>query len=302
MPQPWRSSHDSRYSISTARIGQLAARQWGVLSLLQLTDFGYGRMAISRLVTRGYLVRLYPGVYAVGHKPLRIEGRLLAALLHAGEGSALSHTTAAWWWRLIDAVPTIIHISTPHRPTPANDLKIHRPRQIESVRERGLTVTTVHRTLIDVAGMRNEMTLRHALAQADHQKRLDPPSLLDQIRPGIPGGRALRKALDHHLPELATTDSELEVQYLLLVELAGLPLPETNAHVEGLKVDALFRGQRLIVELDGHATHANPPANENDRRRELILRRAGYTVVRYTWEQVTQRPDEVVADLIRLGL
>jgi hypothetical protein len=42
------------------------------------------------------------------------------------------------------------------------------------------------------------------------------------------------------------------------------------------------------------------PANETERRRELTLRAAGYTVVRYTWEQVTQRPNEVVADLVRL--
>jgi hypothetical protein len=116
----------------------------------------------------------------------------------------------------------------------------------------------------------------------------------------MPGGRALRNALGQHLPQLATTDSELEVRFLLLVEKAGLPIPETNPYVEGLKVDAFWRDHKLVVELDGHATHANPPANETDRRRELKLRAAGYTVVRYTWEQVTQRPQEVVADLIRL--
>ena len=79
-----------------------------------------------------------------------------------------------------------------------------------------------------------------------------------------------------------------------------MPIPEANPRVEGLKVDAFWPQHRLVVELDGHETHANPPANENDRRRELILRRAGYTVVRYTWAQVTQRPDEVIADLRRL--
>jgi very-short-patch-repair endonuclease len=55
-----------------------------------------------------------------------------------------------------------------------------------------------------------------------------------------------------------------------------------------------------VVELDGHATHANAPANETDRHRELVLRQAGFHVVRYTWQQITRRPDEVVADLIRL--
>ncbi len=118
------------------------------------------------------------------------------------------------------------------------------------------------------------------------------------IRPGQPGGRALRQALAHHLPQLATTASELEIRFLLLLESAGLPTPQTNAYAAGLKVDALWEDAKLIVELDGHATHANPAANETDRHRELILRRAGYRVVRYTWEQVTRRPKEVIADLV----
>ena len=117
--QPWRSRNDRRYSISTAAIGRLAERQWSVLSLPQLVQLGYNRMAVSRLVARGYLVRLYPGVYAVGHEPLRIEGQLLAALFHAGPGSALSHTTASWWWGITTTAPTTIHIATPNRPSPA---------------------------------------------------------------------------------------------------------------------------------------------------------------------------------------
>ena len=94
-------------------------------------------------------------------------------------------------------------------------------------------------------------------------------------------------------------DVEAREQLVLLVERTGLPMPEVNARVEGLKVDALWPERRLVAELDGHATHANPVANEEDRRRELILRRAGYSVVRYTWQQVARRPHEVVADLRR---
>jgi REase_MTES_1575/Transcriptional regulator, AbiEi antitoxin len=300
MSQVRRSIADSRRSISTPAIGGLAKRQWGVVSWEQLRARGFSHTGVRSLVARGYLVRLHPAVYAVGHEPLRIEGRLLAALFHAGDGAALSHTTAAWWWRLIDAVPTTIHVSTLHRPKAAKGLKIHRPRQIEAVRERGLSVTTVDRTLIDVASMRNPMTLRFALAQADHRKLLDPLSLTAQLRSGQPGGRALRQALATHLPELATTDGELEIRFLLLVERAGLSIPRTNAFVEGLKVDAFWPDHKLVVELDGHATHANPVANETDRRRELILRRAGYRVVRYTWQQVYRQPEEVVADLRRL--
>jgi very-short-patch-repair endonuclease len=74
-------------------------------------------------------------------------------------------------------------------------------------------------------------------------------------------------------------------------------MPEVNAHIHGLMVDALWREAQLIVELDGHAAHATPTRVEEDRRRELLLRSDGYTVLRYTWAQVTQDCDQVVSDL-----
>ncbi len=105
------------------------------------------------------------------------------------------------------------------------------------------------------------------------------------------------------MPELAAAESELERRFLLLVEAAGLPIPEVQVAVEGFRVDALWRRQRLIVELDGHATHANARVNEEDRRRELALRRAGFLVCRYTWQQVTLDGDRVADDLRQeLGL
>jgi very-short-patch-repair endonuclease len=55
--------------------------------------------------------------------------------------------------------------------------------------------------------------------------------------------------------------------------------------------------ERVVVELDGHESHAKPAAVERDRRRDLELRAAGFEVRRYTWQQVTRAPDAVVADL-----
>jgi hypothetical protein len=107
----------------------------------------------------------------------------------------------------------------------------------------------------------------------------------------------LRRALGEHLPELARTLSILEERFFALVHQAGLPLPEVNAFVVGLMVDCLWREARLIVELDGHGTHAHPAAIERDRHREMKLRRAGYRVLRYTWQQVTREGALVVAEL-----
>jgi very-short-patch-repair endonuclease len=76
-------------------------------------------------------------------------------------------------------------------------------------------------------------------------------------------------------------------------------VPEVNATVSGLMVDAIWRSEMVIVELDGHAAHGHPAALERDRRRELSLRGAGYFVLRYTWQQVVEQPEAVAADLRR---
>ncbi len=195
--------------------------------------------------------------------------------------------------------PRVVHVATPHRPVAGQGIRYHRPRTVERVFERRLPITPVARTLLDLAAVVDLRLLRRALAEADHRKLLDPGAVERECGRGRPGSTALRRAVALHLPELARARNDFEREFLLLVEGAGLPIPEVNATVDGLEVDALWRDARLIVELDGHETHANPVANEEDRRRELILRRAGFRVIRYTWHQVTGNPAAVVTDLRR---
>jgi very-short-patch-repair endonuclease len=102
------------------------------------------------------------------------------------------------------------------------------------------------------------------------------------------------------MPELAETLSHLEECFLELCESEGLRLPEVNARVGRMRVDALWRDARLAVELDGSAAHGGWAAINRDRQRELALRAEGFRVVRYTWNQVARTPDDVVTDLKRL--
>jgi very-short-patch-repair endonuclease len=89
----------------------------------------------------------------------------------------------------------------------------------------------------------------------------------------------------------------LEERFLILCESSGMTPSEVNVTLAGLEVDALWRGQRVIVELDGHEAHSYPAAAERDRRRDLMLRGAGYEIRRYTWEQITEHPEQVIGDL-----
>jgi hypothetical protein len=245
----------------------------------------------------GRLYRLYCGVYAVGHRALSVEGRLAAALFYAGPGAMLSHVTAAWWWELWGTEPRWIHVSAARRRSPVDGVRIHLPRQLEATRHRRLPVTTVARTLLDLAGSVPLADLRKALAEAEYRGLVDLERVDAEAGRGRRGSAALRAALARHRPQLAHTLSPLEDRFVDFCDAERIPLPEVNRKVAGLMVDALWPAERLVVELDGRAAHGSPAAVERDRRRDLTLRAAGYVVLRYAWGQITEQPRLVAADL-----
>jgi predicted transcriptional regulator of viral defense system len=281
-------------------LARLAASQSGVVSAAQLHDHGLRRAAISRWVAAGRIHRIHRHVYALGHTALSIDGRLRAALLYAGIGAVLSHTTAAWAWQLIASEPKTIHVTVPGRRRSLPGVRIHHSRHVDATDCRGFQVSSVARTVVDMAGMLSARQLRRALAEADYRGLLDLGEVSEALHRGREGSRVLRQALANHLPKLAETLSVLEERFLELCESASLPMPEVNARVGCMRIDALWRDQQLAVELDGAAAHGRWPAIQRDRERELALRAAGFQVVRYTWDQVTGQPDGVIADLRRL--
>jgi hypothetical protein len=236
-------------------------------------------------------------VYALGHPAIPIEGLLVAALLHGGAGALLSHQTAAWWWGLMEHQPIVIDVSALGRCGSVKGVRVHHPSTLPGTRWRRLPLTTVPRTLLDVARTASLEQLRRALAQADYRRLLNIDQVLTVCRRGCHGAAQLRAALEQHEPRIAMTRSELERRFLALLEAAGLPLPEVNVVVAGWTVDALWRTERVIVELDGRDNHSSPGQLERDRRKELELRRAGYVVLRYTWAQVVFGWPAVLADL-----
>ncbi|MEK6327412.1 MAG: type IV toxin-antitoxin system AbiEi family antitoxin domain-containing protein [Actinomycetota bacterium] len=287
----------ARNQKASVRVGRCAGRQRGVISWGQLVRCGLGKATIGRWVAAGRLHRVHPGVYAVGHRALSTEGGLMAALLYAGPGAALSHMTAAWWWGLLRDLPAQLHLSVAGRRRSLPRVRVHNSRSADRVFHRGLPVATVPRTLLDIAPHVPFATLRRTLAEAEYQRVLDLDAVAATLGRGHRGSAALRRALTQHSPRLAQTLSVLEERFLALCEHSGIPLPEVNPKVAGLMVDALWRRQRVIVELDGHVAHAGAPAIERDRGRDLKLRAAGFVVLRYTWQQVTREPQAVVADL-----
>src|SRR5947209_10950776 len=125
-----------------ARVAGRAARQKGRVSWPQLKELGVSDSTIARWLNDGYLHRILPRVYAVGHQAPSYEADLAAALLYAGPGAALSHTTAAHWLGLLDRRSAVIHVSTPRRVRSLPGIVVHGERKQERNWHRGLPTTT----------------------------------------------------------------------------------------------------------------------------------------------------------------
>jgi very-short-patch-repair endonuclease len=165
----------------------------------------------------------------------------------------------------------------------------------------GIPATTAARTLLDLAAIVSPRQLERAFDEADRLQLIDRERLaqLCELR-GHRGIRSFRRFATRLLPTTVSTGSVLEYRFLKLCRDHGLPAPEANVQVAGFEVDALWRRQRLVVELDGHAYHRGRAAFEHDRVRDATLQAAGYRVIRVTYRRLEDDPDGVVAAVARL--
>ena len=284
---------------SKVRVGILAGRQWGLVTWAQLELLGISASTVAMWLDQGYLHRVLPRVYAVGHRSRTTESSLMAAVLYAGPGATLSHLTAAWWRGLVKARPRVIHVSTPRQCRSVPGIKVHGRRKCERKLHKGLPVTTVAQTLVDLAATSTLSLVRQALANADYPRGVDVAAIEALIGRGRPGSARLRAALQVHQPQLARARSPIEVTFFELCERANMPLPELNVRMDDWVIDAFWREQRVAVELDAYGNHHTPAQMRKDRRKEFYLRNRDITPLRYTDDQVHHDGQAVIADVLR---
>lgn len=274
-------------------IRRIAREQHGIVTTRQLVACGLTRAAIGKRVQAGRLYRVHQGVYSVGHDGLSEEARSMAAVLACGPGAVLSHGSAAVHWELLRPLQRPTDVSVPTRNGRARRRGIHIHRRpdlsggaslstdgfqsrppLSVTMHRRIPVTTVARTLEDLK--RSPMR----------------PSLVR---------RAIRQAEFLRLPmgEIETdgTRSDLEQDFLRLWRRNHLGSPEVNVRIGRVTVDFLWRQERLIVETDSYATHGGSVAFDDDRVRDLELRRLGYEVHRFSESQLESEAAAVVADV-----
>ena len=283
-----------------AVIEAFARRQHRAVTWRQLEAAGVTRSAVKHRLATGSLTQLHLGVYRVGavDEPLTSP---MAAVLACGPSAVLSHHAAAALHgiRPRHSGPIDVTVTEGH-PRTRRGIRVHRARDIERVVVSGIPVTTVTRTLLDIATALSQRDLIRAIDEAQIQRKLDHTTLTEAVRQhtGHRGARALRAAATK-TTEPRLTRSEAERRLVELVEAAGLPRPQTNVKLGRWEVDALWEREGIVVEVDGFAYHSTRFAFERDRRKDGDLDDAGYRVLRLTWRQLTDERELVVARLAR---
>ena len=273
------------------QVAQLAGRQFGVVSFGQLIELGMSRAALARRARAGRLHRVHRGVYAVGHPRLVREGRRLAAVFACGEGAVLSHVSAAAHWDLLSTSAGLIDVTATRGRHGGPGIRLHRTRSLDArdtTSHQGIPITTVPRTLLDLAGTTPPHRLERAIAQAQLMDRYDHAAITALVARsnGHRGTGVLARAMAK--PDPKWTRSDLEARFLTLVRDAGLPEPHVNFSLAApdhprLEVDFCWPAHRVIAETDGWQTHRTRAAFQADRARDAALHADGWRVLRFTY-------------------
>jgi very-short-patch-repair endonuclease len=274
-------------------IDGLATRQHGIVSRPQLLDAGWHPSRIARELKAGRLHRVHRGVYAVGHRPRTDLARWMAATLACN--GVLSHQSAGALHDLAVIDRGLTHV------TARSDLRrprihVHRDRldAADHTKVHNIPVTRIARTLIDLDRVLDDRAFDRVVRDAMFQRRFHDT----QIRAALSRKRSRR--LPHYLHDHAGTQSDLENLLLRICDRHRLPRPQTQQG-HSPRIDFLWPNQRVVVEADSWQAHGTRHAFQRDRTTTNHLQLAGYTVLRFTEHDLTDRP-RAVASQIRQAL
>ena len=280
------------------RLASLGGQADGVVTREELLRAGLTADQIRYRLRTGGLIREYPGVYRVGHRAPSLEARYVAAVRACGEGALLSGRAAGFLFGALKGLAPPPEVTAPTQRR-VKGVKTRRSRGLgreDATTWRGIPVTTLPRTLVDVAAVLD----LDELARACHEAEVRHGTTAAQVeavlarRPKSPGAAKLRAVLRGDAP---VTLSRLEKRFLVLLRDAGLPLPQTNRRAGRHWVDCRWPGLRLTVELDSYRYHHSRHAWEQDRRRERAARARGDDFRRYTHGDVFEQPQLMLAEL-----
>lgn len=230
----------------------------------------------------------------------------MAAVLASGPGAVVSHWSAAAFWMIRPNSRPIIDITAPQKSRSWDGIRRHHkalPTDEVAVK-RGIPVTTVPRTILDLAATESADAVGNFLRESEYRQLHDRLSLWDLVEryQGRRGVRKVRTALERLREEPSgRRRSRLEERFTPFLRLYRLPQPRFNDWIligsERHQVDCHWPGTGQIVELDGWEGHGTRTAFRDDRARDRQLKVAGYSVTRLTWNQLDDEAEAIASDL-----
>jgi very-short-patch-repair endonuclease len=268
------------------KISELSARQHGYVARWQLLALGVSSSAIARRTD--LIPSPHKGVHAVGHVERTPIALAHAAVLACGPDAVLSHDSAAALWGLRRWPPTPEVTSSKKRVRPGiTTYRSTTLRRHDITTHFGMRVTTVVRTIIDIEPRLTDPQLIRAIQDARVAHHLKA-SKLDEL---LLRCRRARELID---PSQNPTRSKHEDDFVAWAKRHGLPTPRINVKVNGKEVDALFRVERVIVELDSVEFHDDPISFRTDRRRDRGSAAHGFVTVRLLKEDLTDEDADLL--------
>jgi very-short-patch-repair endonuclease len=269
----------------------------GVITLAQAMRSGLSQDAVNRRVRSGQWLRCSPGVFFADDRPFTDASRIRVAVWSYGTKAAASGLAAAWWHGVTRFAPDVIEVTVPkvsnHRArfgvrTRRRDLA---PKDI--VERNGLRVTALPLTVVEAAARRGggARLMDSALQRHVELPQLWKAHLRNKGRHGSPAARRLLHA--------ACDGARSEAERLLIKLLRDNNITgwKANYPLAGYKIDVAFPGEKVAVETDGWAFHSSQEDFQNDRERQNKIALLGWKVLRFTWLDLTEYPQRVLAEI-----
>lgn len=283
-----------------ARLDELVRQQHGLVTSDQ-AKVALGPSRKQRWMTEGRLVSVQPGVLRMAGAPETWHQTLMAASMCTH--GTVSHRSAAELWGLIQPAGYVdISVSPPLQPRLRPPAIAHRILDLHpelAVEREGLRVTDPTRTIIDLGLVLPVWSVRDALSRGISTRLFrisDVQRLRDALgRQGRNGTAIVRELLEERLLTGRPEESLLEKRLADLARRHDLPAMDAQHEIWHAgrfvaRVDAAFPQLKLAIEVDGYEHHSAPDAFQRDRTRQNRLVTLGWTVLRFTWDDVVRRP------------
>lgn len=279
-----------------------AALQYGLISWKQLRAGGVPDSTISDWVRGGRLRRVQPQVYLVVGAPWSWEQDLSAAVLAAGPGAAASHRAACCLWGTVDEAPVELTVPRGRTPDLIGPVIVHQSIDPPVLfHRRRIPVTSPMRALLDLAAVAETPAVVDAIDRAEVMRLCRVAAVEWQLNTiptqGRRGIRTLRDALDVQALLDEPPEGMLEPRFARLVKAAGLPKPVFQHRCGRFRIDFAYPHLMIAIEVDGYAARSTRRRFQSDTDRQNHLTNRGWTVLRFTWNDVVRRP-QYVAEVI----